>query len=149
MKTPYPFSARSKRKKRKVLFICTHNSARSQMAEGLVNSLYSNKWVASSAGTEPGTVNPFAIEVMKEIGIDLSKHYSKNVREFKDQKFEVVVTVCSDAAEACPFFPAENIIHHSFPDPSGVSGTDDEKREAFRRTRDSITMWIEKELIVL
>lgn len=90
---------------KRVLFICTHNSARSQMAEGLVNALYSKVLSAKSAGTKPGTIHPLAIEVMAELDIDISTQRSKGLIEFKEQEFDYVVMVCSNAAETCPFFP--------------------------------------------
>ena len=128
---------------KKVLFICTHNSARSQMAEGIVNTLLSNKLIAYSAGTEPKEVNPYAIKVMKEIGIDISHHRSKSVYEFKEEKFDIVVTVCDHAKETCPFFPgARKYIHKGFEDPSSVEGEEKEKLAKFRKIRDEIKDWI-------
>ena len=112
--------------KKRILFICTHNSARSQMAEGMINSLYNDKFEAYSAGTEVAFVKPMAIEVMKEIGIDISNHRSKHIREFYGIEFDLVVTVCDNAQKICPVFPgAKKMIHKSFPDPSGVSGTEE------------------------
>jgi len=128
---------------KKVLFICTHNSARSQMAEGIVNTLLSNKLIAYSAGTEPKEVNPYAIKVMEEIGIDISHHRSKSVYEFKEEKFDIVVTVCDHAKETCPFFPgARKYIHKGFEDPSSVEGEEKEKLTKFRKIRDEIKDWI-------
>ena len=128
---------------KKVLFICTHNSARSQMAEGIVNTLLSNKLIAYSAGTEPKEVNPYAIKVMEEIGIDISRHRSKSVYEFKEEKFDIVVTVCDHAKETCPFFPgARKYIHKGFEDPSSVEGEEKEKLAKFRKIRDEIKDWI-------
>ncbi len=91
---------------KKILFICTHNSARSHMAEGLMNALYSGRCRAFSAGTEPSAVNPYAVRVMQEIDIDISNHRSKSVDEFMDQDLDYVVTVCDHAKESCPFFRA-------------------------------------------
>jgi arsenate reductase len=91
--------------RRKILFICTRNSARSHMAEGLVNALSGDRLEAHSAGTEPSRVNPLAIRVMAEIGIDISDHHSKGVEDFLDQDFDYVVTVCDHANQICPFFP--------------------------------------------
>ena len=91
--------------KKKVLFICTHNSARSQMAEGLMRTLYPDRYVVFSAGTEPRGVNPYAVKGMAEIGIDISLHRSKSLDEFLDMKFDYVVTVCDHAKQICPFFP--------------------------------------------
>ena len=109
--------------KQKVLFICTHNSARSQMAEGLLNALYGDRYEAYSAGTQPTEVNPYAIKVMAEMGIDISKHRSKSVEEFRGKKFDYVVTVCDHAKETCPFFPGgEKYLHQGFKDPSDLRG---------------------------
>ncbi len=129
--------------KKKVLFICTHNSARSQMAEGIMNHFLGNNYSAYSAGTKPTFVNPFAIDVMKEIGIDISNHKSKSVFEFKGERFDYVVTVCDSAKENCPFFPgAKEYIHQSFEDPSSFEGTDEEKLIKFREVRDKIKDFI-------
>ncbi|MFA5312373.1 MAG: arsenate reductase ArsC [Methanomassiliicoccales archaeon] len=131
---------------KRVLFICTHNSARSQMAEGLVNEYHSKRWVAHSAGTKPTSVHPLAKKAMAELGIDISSHHSKALKDFKGDTFDLVVTVCDDASETCPFFPAERIIHRGFPDPALVTGSEEERLEAFRRTRDEIKDWIASEL---
>ncbi len=113
------------------------------MAEGIVNTLLSNKLIAYSAGTEPKEVNPYAIKVMKEIGIDISHHRSKSVYEFKEEKFDIVVTVCDHAKETCPFFPgARKYIHKGFEDPSSVEGEEKEKLAKFRKIRDEIKDWI-------
>ncbi len=131
--------------KKKVLFICTHNSARSQMAEGLLNALKGDEYQAYSAGTEKTFVKPEAIKVLSEIGIDISHHYSKTIDEFKDDYFDIVITVCDRARETCPFYPnADKIIHHSFADPSSIKA-EPQRTEAFRRARDQIKQWIEKE----
>ena len=132
-----------------VLFICTHNSARSQMAEGLVNSLYSKVLRAKSAGTKPGIVNPCAVRVMAEMGIDISDHRSKGLDEFEGQQFDYVVMVCSDAAETCPFFSGgREQIHHAFDDPSSFKGSDDNKLQAFRKSRNEINKWIIDDLVL-
>ena len=129
--------------KKKILFVCTHNSARSQLAEGLVNNLCSNEYLAFSAGSAPTKVNPFAIEVLKEIGVDIQEHFSKNILHFEGQYFDYVVTVCNNAKESCPFFPgAEKYIHKSFQDPSSVVGSYEDKINAFRKSRDEIKEWI-------
>jgi arsenate reductase len=128
--------------KKKILFICTHNSARSQMAEGIMKSLYSEYYNVYSAGTEPLEINPQAIKVMKEIGLDISKQRSKSLEEFRDFRFDYVVTVCDQAQESCPFFPGGIIIHKGFKDPSQSSGTEDEILASFRKTRDEIKVWI-------
>ncbi len=131
--------------KRKVLFICTHNSARSQMAEGLLNHLYGSIYEAYSAGAKPSDVHPLAVKVMKEIGIDISKNKSKSIKEFEGIKFDLVVTVCDSAKEECPYFPGgKEYIHKSFPDPSAHKGSEEEKLEFFRKVRDEIKKWIEE-----
>lgn len=130
--------------KRKVLFVCTHNSARSQLAEGLLRSIYGDYYESYSAGTEATKVNPFAIKALEEIGIDASGHRSKTVQEYAKDEFDVVVTVCDHAKETCPFFPnGKKFFHKSFEDPSRVEGSDDKKLEAFRLARKQIREWIE------
>lgn len=134
---------------RTVLFICTHNSARSQMAEGLVNSLYSKVLMAESAGTTPSKIHPLAIKVMTELGIDISHHRSKHLDEFEGREFDYVVMVCSNAAEACPFFPGgREQIHHGFDDPVGVEGNEKRRLEAFRKSRNEINKWIIDNLVL-
>lgn len=124
---------------KRVLFICTHNSARSQMAEGLVNHDLAGKVEAFSAGTEPSSVNPLVIAVMKEAGIDISRHRSKPIDEFADEKFDFVITLCDHAAESCPiFFGGTRRMHMGFPDPAAVTGTEEEKLSFFRKLRDQI-----------
>ncbi|HDQ16089.1 MAG TPA: arsenate reductase ArsC, partial [Bacteroidetes bacterium] len=118
--------------KKSVLFLCTHNSCRSQIAEGLLNNIFGTHYKAYSAGIEKTSVNPYALEVMKEIGIDISKQYSKSIEEFHGCNFDFVVTVCDNAKESCPFFPGKNIIHKSFKDPSKVKGKIEDILEAFR-----------------
>jgi arsenate reductase len=131
-----------------VLFICTHNSARSQMAEGLVKALYADRLSAVSGGTVATRVHPAAIKAMAEIGIDISGHRSKSIDEFMDRKFDIVVTVCDNAAKDCPFFPgARDTVHHAFDDPAACSGTDEEVLACFRRSRDEIRRWIETDLL--
>ena len=132
--------------KHTILFICTHNSARSQLAEGLVNHSFSETWEAKSAGTEQTIVKPFAIKAMAEAGIDSSHHTSKTVDAFKGQQFDVVVTVCDSARETCPFFPGKKVIHHSFVDPSNAEGSDADKLAAFCTTRDEIKAWLDEQL---
>jgi arsenate reductase len=129
--------------KKRVLFICTHNSARSQIAEGLLNSLYGSRYEAHSAGIAPTAINPFAVRAMAEIGIDISANRSKSIEEFRGENFDYVVTVCDDAREACPFFPGKKVIHKSFQDPSQFRGTDDEILAKVRKVRDEIKGWIE------
>jgi arsenate reductase len=129
--------------KKRVLFLCTHNSARSQMAEGLLRSLYGDKYEVFSAGTEPGEVNPNSIEVMKEIGIDISNHYSKNVKDFINEDFDHVITVCGGDEESCPFFPGgKEQLHKDFEDPSSFSGSEEEVLSKFREIRDKLKTWI-------
>lgn len=128
---------------KKVLFLCTHNSARSQMAEGLLRSMYGDKYEVFSAGTEVTKVNPFVDKSMAQIGIDLSSHRSKSIEEFKNQDIDIVVTVCDNAKEACPFFAgAKEVIHQSFPDPSQFEGTEDEILIQVAKVRDEIKTWI-------
>jgi arsenate reductase len=134
--------------KTRVLFICTHNSARSQMAEGLMNGLYGDHFEAFSAGTEATAVRPEAIKVMAEIGIDISSHRAKSLNEFMDQRFDHVVMVCDDSQTDCPFFPGgRDYIHHAFKDPAACKGTDEEVLICFRRSRDEIRRWIEETFI--
>jgi len=128
--------------KKTVLFICTHNSCRSQIAEGFLNALYGNRYKAFSAGVGKTKVDPYAIKVMKEVGIDLSKNHSKTVEEFKDENFDIVVTVCNTAKETCPFFPGKKVIHKSFSDPSTFKGNIEETLDEFRKVRDGIKRWI-------
>jgi arsenate reductase len=127
----------------RVLFICTHNSARSQIAEGISNALFPGRVEAHSAGTRPGTVHPLAIEVMAEIGIDISRNRSKHLDEFKNDRFDLAVTVCDGANEICPFFSgAKDHEHAGFPDPSAAEGTQDERLAAFRTAREDITRFV-------
>ncbi len=129
-------------KKKRVLFICTHNSARSQMAEGFLNTLFGDRYEAHSAGITPTKINPYAVKAMAEIGIDLSKNRSKSIEEFRGENFNYVVTVCDNARETCPFFPGEKIIHKSFEDPAGFEGSENEKLEKVRCVRDQIKEWV-------
>ncbi len=131
-------------KKRKILFVCTHNSARSQLAEGLMNHFYADRFEAFSAGTEATLVKPHAIRAMAQINIDISHHHSKTTVEFKNIPFDYVVTVCDNAKENCPFFPgAKAYIHMAFEDPSLCEGNDKEKTDAFAHTRDEIKQWLD------
>lgn len=131
----------------KVLFVCVHNSARSQMAEAFLNNLSSGKFEAESAGLEPGTLNPVVVELMKEISIDISGNKTKSVFDFYKQgkRYEYVVTVCDEAAaERCPIFPtAKKTIHWSFKDPSSLKGEKNEIIEQVRLIRDEIKNKIE------
>ena len=125
--------------KKRVLILCTGNSARSQMAEGLLRSSGGHRFEVFSAGTNPSLVRPEAIAVMSELGIDLSGHRSKHVGEFDGQHFDYVITVCDDANESCPAFPGNTRrIHWSVPDPAAIEGSEQERLAAFRRVRDSL-----------
>jgi len=125
--------------KKRILFLCTHNSCRSQMAEGVVNHYLGDRFKAYSAGTEATRVNPLAVQVMAELGIDISHHTSKTLAEFDGQPFDYVITLCGDANETCPhFIGGVERIHMGFSDPSKATGTDEEVLEGFRRVRDDI-----------
>ena len=133
---------------RRVLFLCTHNSARSQMAEGLLRALGGEAYEVASAGTEKTSVRPEAVAAMAEVGIDISRHGSKTLDPFVEQRFDLVITVCDDANEACPIFPnAEQRWHWSIDDPSRVNAPPDERMAAFRRARDELKGRIETEII--
>ena len=120
----------------RVLFVCTHNSARSQIAEALLTEYGREDFEVRSAGTEVTRVNPYATKVLAEAGIDWSGARSKAVTEFLDQRFDYVITVCDRARETCPVFPgSENTLHWGLDDPSEVKGTDEERLAAFRRTQ--------------
>ncbi len=124
---------------KRVLFICTHNSARSQMAEAIVNHDLAGKFEAFSAGADPSSVHPLAIAVMGEWGIDISRKRSKDMQEFGGEKFDYVITLCDQANEACPvFFGGTQRIHMGFPDPAAVMGSEEERINAFRKVRDQI-----------
>ena len=132
-------------KRATVLFICTHNSARSQMAEAYLNRLGIGRFEAQSAGTEPGTLNSLAVQVMAEEGIDISGQRAKSIDDFVQQPFDYVITVCDDANESCPVFPnARNRLHWSFPDPSRAEGTPEERLAVFRAVRDAVRARIEE-----
>ena len=134
--------------KARVLFLCTHNSARSQMAEGLLRHLAGDHFEAMSAGTEATHVRPLAIRAMEEIGIDISGQESKTLDRYLEESFDYVITVCDDANEACPFFPgAANRLHWSFEDPSRVEGSEEERLAVFRSVRDRIRERIEDDLV--
>jgi arsenate reductase len=125
--------------KKRVLILCTGNSARSQMAEGLLAHHGADRFEVESAGTKPGHVRPEAIAVMKELGIDISGHRSKHVDEFQGQSFDYVLTVCDNARESCPFFPGESKrLHRAFDDPASVSRYGRERVALFRRVRNEI-----------
>jgi arsenate reductase len=134
---------------RRALFICTGNSARSQIAEGLLRSLGGKEYEVYSAGTHPSFVRPQAIKVMSEIGIDISSHSSKSLDQFVDQPFDYVITVCDLAKESCPvFYGAKRMLHWSIEDPVSFWGTTEMQLEAFRKARDEIRKRIEKTFAV-
>jgi len=123
----------------RVLILCTGNSARSQMAEGLLRYIGGNQVEAASAGIDPSFVRPAAIKVMSEIGIDISHHRSKSVDEFEDKAFDYVITVCDNANERCPIFPGSTRrVHWSLEDPAAVNGDEEEILSAFRKVRDEL-----------
>jgi arsenate reductase (thioredoxin) len=125
--------------KQRILILCTGNSARSQMAEGLLRHDAGDRFEVFSAGTKPGQVRPEAIAVMRELGIDISTHRSKSVDEFADENFDYVLTVCDSAKESCPIFPGHtNRLHRSFDDPAVVEASEPERLAVFRRVRDEI-----------
>ncbi len=127
-----------------ILFLCTHNSCRSQMAEGLANHFGGNSLQAFSAGTEATRVNPLAAKVLSELGIDTSQLYSKTVDEFTGQSFDYVVTLCGDANEKCPlYFGDVRRIHQGFDDPSRSCDSEEDLLPEFRRVRDEIREWID------
>lgn len=113
------------------------------MAEGFLNALYGDRYEGLSAGIEPTQINPYAVKVMAEIGVDISMHRSKSIEDFRGKNFNYVVTVCDHAKEICPFFPGKNILHKGFEDPSDFKGTEDEILKEVRRVRDEIKDWIE------
>ena len=125
--------------RKRVLILCTGNSARSQMAEGLLRDLAGDRFEVASAGVSPTEVRPEAISAMNEIGIDLSRHRSKSVDEFAGQEFDYVITVCDNANQQCPVFPGKTErIHWSFEDPAAVQGDEQSRLAVFRRVRDEI-----------
>jgi len=139
-----PREAGSLRKPR-VLFICVHNSVRSQIAEGYLRARYSDLFDAASAGSEPRGVHPLAVAVMNEIGIDISGHRSKLVDEFFSRGIDIVVTVCDCEHQTCPFFPGvRETIHAGFPDPSAGEELSRGRITRFREIRDAITTWIDQ-----
>ena len=134
--------------KQRVLFICTHNSARSQMAEGLLRHLARDRFEAFSAGTEATLVRPLAIKAMAELGIDISAQESKTLDRYLNDPFAMVITVCDSAAETCPIFPgAAQRRHWSLPDPSQATGSEAEQLTVYRHVRDEIQAHIENELL--
>ena len=128
--------------KKSILFVCSHNSAQSQIAEGLINALYSDEFIAHSAGIYPSSVNPYIIKVMAEIGIDISKHYSKSIDDFRGMEFDYVITLCNDAKDFLFSSNARICLHKSFQDPSEYINTKEIMLSAFRQTRDNIINWL-------
>jgi arsenate reductase (thioredoxin) len=127
---------------KKVLVLCTGNSCRSQIAHGYLEHFGKNKLTVLSAGIETHGVNPRAIAIMKEDGIDISRYTSNNVNEYADLKFDYVITVCDNAKENCPYFPATiKMLHHNFPDPAKAKGTDEEIMKSFRDVREMIKVY--------
>lgn len=135
--------------KQRVLFICTHNSARSQMAEGLLRHLGNDRFEVYSAGTEATFVRPLAIKALADLGIDISHQQSKTLDRYLGEPFDDVITVCDTAAEACPVFPgATRRRHWSFEDPSKATGSESEQLKVYRQVRDQILSRIENELLL-
>lgn len=134
--------------KSRVLFLCTHNSARSQMAEGLLRALGGDRFDVQSAGTEATGVRPLAIEAMREVGIDISKQTSKTLDPLLNDHFDRVVTVCDEANESCPVFPnATERLHWSLPDPSRATGSTEDQLAVYRTVRDELRSRIQRELL--
>jgi arsenate reductase (thioredoxin) len=132
--------------KPKVLFLCTGNSARSQMAEGYLRHLAGDRFEVLSAGTEPKALNPLAVEAMREIGIDISHHHSKDVRDLVGTSIQIVVTVCANAQQRCPVFPSTfKNLHWDLDEPAAAEGADEARAQVFRRVRDEIVDLIEQE----
>jgi len=135
--------------KKGILFLCTGNSCRSQMAEGFAKIMFSKDLKIFSAGTEPKTIHPIAVKVMQEIGIDISQHWSKNISEIPIDKIDLVVTLCGDAAENCPIFPGKiKKIHWEIEDPAKTKGSEEEIAKVFRKVRDNIRSFIIRYLFV-
>jgi arsenate reductase (thioredoxin) len=129
--------------KKKVLFLCTGNSARSQMAEGLLRHLRKNEFEVFSAGVEPKGVHPMAVQAMWEIGIDISGQKSKHIDDLPDREFDHIITLCDHAAQNCPVFLGKGVrLHHGFSDPAAAVGSDHEVLEAFRKVRDELKQFI-------
>ena len=129
--------------KKRVLILCTGNSARSQMAEGLLRHDAGDRFQVFSAGTKPSQIRPEAIAVMRELGIDISGQRSKSVDEFTGQSFDYVLTVCDNARESCPIFPGRSaMIHRNFEDPAALAGSEEERLGLFRRVRDEMRQYL-------
>ena len=137
-----------KLKKKTILFVCTHNSARSQLAEAILLNKASDLYQVFSGGTEPSVVNPYILEILAEMQIDTSNITPKHIINFIDKEIDLVVTVCDSAKEACPFFPnAKQYLHKSFDDPSSFVGTEEDIREGVKRVTKEISDWIDEEFI--
>jgi arsenate reductase (thioredoxin) len=128
--------------RQRILILCTGNSARSQMAEGLLHHDAGGRFEVFSAGTKPSRVRPEAIAAMRELGIDISGHRSKSVDEFTGQPFDYVLTVCDNAKESCPIFPGQTVTHHNFEDPAALQASEEERLALFRRVRDEIRQYL-------
>jgi arsenate reductase len=129
--------------KKRVLILCTGNSARSQMAEGLLRHDAGDRFEVESAGTRPSTMRAEAVAVMRELGIDISGYRSKHVDEFAEQRFDYVLTVCDNAKESCPILPGGGVrLHRNFEDPAALDGTKEERLALFRRVRDEIRLYL-------
>jgi len=133
----------------RVLFVCTGNSARSQMAEGWLRHLSAGRVEAASAGTEPRGLHPLAVRVMAERGVDISRQRSKHLSEVQGSRFDWVVTVCDRAPQSCPVFPGARTVHWDLPDPAEARGSEDEVAEAFRRVRDELARRVAELLAVV
>jgi arsenate reductase len=133
----------------RVLFVCTGNSARSQMAEGWLRHLSAGRVEAASAGTEPRGLHPLAVRVMAERGVDISRQRSKHLSEVQGSRFDWVVTVCDRARQSCPVFPGARTVHWDLPDPAEARGSEEEVAEAFRRVRDELARRVEELLALL
>jgi arsenate reductase (thioredoxin) len=135
-------------KRKKVLILCTGNSARSQMAEGLLKHITQNEYEVYSAGTKPSIVRSEAIKALVEIGIDIEHNRSKSVDEFINDEIDFVLTVCDNAKENCPYFPAKTkFVHHSFDDPAEIQGDEETRLNAFRKIRDEIKSYFENDFV--
>lgn len=133
---------------KKILILCTGNSARSQMAEGLLKHITQDAYEIVSAGTKPSIVRPEAVKALAEIGIDISENRSKSVDEFAGEEIDYVLTVCDNARENCPYFPAKtNLVHYSFADPAEVEGDEETRLKAFRQIRDEIKQYFENDFV--
>jgi len=131
--------------KETVLFICSHNAGRSQMAEALLRQMHGDRFETFSAGTEPMPVNPYVVRALAETGLDISSAHSKSIEEFRGRTFDYVVTLCDRARQSCPFFPdGRNFLHQAFPNPSSFEGTDEQVLAGARQVRDGIRAWLEK-----